>query len=171
MRKSENEGKSTLDCLDIFINNLRHLQHGLDSQLQTELFMQNHLITACEEVPACRFACYKFNATLAGQITDLKNSISTYEKTHPKYATDTYFIDRRYHGRPFSSRPQQRYLDRPPDDSDRSFIPYRPPANRKKKGFKPDLRSDPGDDDEDDDLNERMEAIILNEISEMRKNA
>ena len=166
MKKSENEKKSTLNCLKIFINNLRHLQHDLDFQFQIELFMQNHLIIVCQKMFACRFACYKFNVTLTGQITDLKNSIISYEKTHSIYATDTYFIDRR-HGRPLSSKSRQRYLDRPSDDSNRSFIPYRPPANREKKGFKLDSKND----DENDDLNEIIKTIILNEISEMRKNA
>ena len=116
--------------------------------------MQNHLITACEEVPACRFACYKPNPTLAGQIIDSKNSISTYEKTHPNYV-DTYFIDRRY-----ASKLRQRYLDRSSENLDRSLVSYRPFTNRGKKGPRPD----PRDDEEDDglyDLNGEMETIVL----------
>ena len=142
MTKPENQGKSTLDCLEILINDLRHMQHGLAPNLQNEDFMQNHLIIACEEVPACRFACYKPNATLAGQISDLQTSISTYEKTHPNhqigaYQTENYFTDRRFHGRQSVARP--RSLNRPPDrssrdqDSDRSLIPY--DRKRKKRCF------------------------------------
>ena len=162
---ANNEGESTLDCLKILIKDLRDMQHGLDPNFQNEQFMQNQLIIVCEEVSTCRFACYKPNPTLAGQITDLKNSIISYEKTHPTYATDTYFTDRRY-----ASKPRQRYLDRPPESSNRSFVSYRPPANREKKGPRSDLKSGPGNDDENDDLNERMNAIILNEISKMRRN-
>ena len=160
---TKHEKKSTLDCLEIFINNLCHLQHGLDSQLQIELFMQNHLIIACEEMSACCFACYKSNDTLTEQITDLKNSIISYEKTHSKYAIDTYFT---YHGRFFLSKSRQRYLDRPPDDSDRSFILYRLSANRKKKGLKPDSKNI----DENENLNEIIKAVILDKIPEMKRN-
>ena len=31
--KGENAGKSTLDCLQLLIKDLRHLQHGLDPDL------------------------------------------------------------------------------------------------------------------------------------------
>ena len=143
MTKFENQGKSTLNCLEILINDLRHMQHGLALNLQNEDFMQNHLIIACEDVPACRFACYKPNPTLTGQITDLQTSISTYEKTHPNhqigaYQAENYFTDRRFHGRQPAARP--RFLDRPPDrsppdrDSDRSLIPY-DRGRRKKRCF------------------------------------
>ena len=155
---AKHEGKSTLDCLKILINNLRHLQHGLDFQFQIELFMQNHLITACEKMSACQFACYKFNDTLAGQITDLKNSIISYEKTHSSYASKTYFT---YHDRPLLSKSRQRYLNRPPDDSNRSLIPYRPSANREKKDSRPDSNEK---DDGLYDLTEEMETVVLNVI-------
>ena len=119
---ANNEGKSTLDCFKILIKDLRDMQHDLNSNFQNEQFMQNQLIIACEEVPACRFACYKPNPTLAEQITDLKNSITSYEKTHrsENYQMDTknFFTDRRYRGgndRKFQFR----------QSSSRAFISYR----------------------------------------------
>ena len=66
MIKFENQSKFTLNCLKILINNLRHMQHDFAFNLQNENFMQNHSIMICENVFACRFACYKFNATLTG---------------------------------------------------------------------------------------------------------
>ena len=121
MTKTENEDKSTLNCFKILIKDLRDMQHGLDPNFQNEQFMQNQLIIACEEVSACRFACYKSNPTLAGQIIDLKNSITSYEKIHrsENYQMDTenFFTDRRYRGndRKFQLR----------QSSFRAFIPYR----------------------------------------------
>ena len=136
---TSNENKSTLNCLKILIKDLRDMQHGLDPNLQNEQFMQNQLIIVCEEVPACRFACYKPNSTLAGQIIDLKNSIISYEKTHrsENYQMDTenFFTDRRYRGNDRKFQPRQ--------SSSRAFISYRSrPFNsnatynrRKKKCF------------------------------------
>ena len=140
MIKSENQGKSTMNCLKILINDLRHMQHGLAFNLQNEDFMQNHLIIACENVSACRFACYKPSPTLIGQIIDLQTSISTYEKTHLNhqigaYQTKNYFTDRRFHGRQPAARSRPRYLDRPPNHSDRSFIPYDHDRGKKKRCF------------------------------------
>ena len=94
MAKQKNDNKSMIDCLNILVNELRHLQHGLSPELQNELFMQNHFITVCENVTACRLTCYKHNPTLADQIADLHISIISYEKSHRE--TENFFIDRRY---------------------------------------------------------------------------
>jgi hypothetical protein len=48
-----NTGKSSRDCLQLLIQELRHLQHGLDSNLQTDNFLHNKLILACQELPSC----------------------------------------------------------------------------------------------------------------------
>ena len=42
-----NVGKSTTECLQLLIKQLRHLQHGLDINLKTDDFLHNKLITAC----------------------------------------------------------------------------------------------------------------------------
>ena len=94
MTKQENDGKSMIDCLNILINELRHLQHDLSPKLQNELFMQNHFIIVCENVVACRLTCYKHNLTLIDQIVDLHTSIISYEKFHRE--TKNFFIDKRY---------------------------------------------------------------------------
>ena len=140
MIKLENQNKFTLNCLEILINDLRHMQHDLASNLQNEDFMQNHLFIICEKVPACRFACYKSNVTLIDQISDLQTFISTYEKIHSNHL-EIYFIDRRFHDRQSATRSRSRFLNRPFDrfshdrDSDRSFISYDRDRRRKKRCF------------------------------------
>ena len=113
-----------IDCLNILVNELRHLQHGLNPKLQNKLFMQNHLITACENVAACRLTCYKHSLTLIDQIADLHISIISYEKFHRSFETENFFTDRRYRGmkkfkfKQSSSRAQisyQSFRSRPPD--------------------------------------------------------
>ena len=43
----KNKGKSTGDCLQLLLNNLCHLQHGLDANLCNNNFLYNKLIIAC----------------------------------------------------------------------------------------------------------------------------
>ena len=117
-----------IDCLNILVNELRHLQHGLSPELQNELFMQNHLITACEDVAACRLTCYKHSPTLADQIADLHTSITSYEKSHRE--TENFFTDRRYRGMG-NFRLKQSSRAQIPHRSFRS----RPPDRKKKKCF------------------------------------
>jgi hypothetical protein len=104
-----NTGKSMVDCLQLLIKELRHLQHGLDNNLKTDEFLHNKLITACQGLDACKYACYKPADTLAGLINDLRSSITTYETPNPQSSTQVfqnepdpgitqaYFTDRRYH--------------------------------------------------------------------------
>ena len=139
---TSNEDKSTLNCFKILIKDLRDMQHGLDFNLQNEQFMQNQLIIACEKVPACRFACYKSNLTLTEQIIDLKNSITSYEKTHrfENYQTENFFTDRRYRDNNDRNDNDRKFQSR--QSSSRALIPYRSRSfnqnfnatyNRKKK--------------------------------------
>ena len=96
MSKSENTGKSTLDCLQLLIKELRHLQHGLDPDLRTDKFLHNKLINACQELPACQYACFKPSDSLTGLINDLRSSITTFEKSNSENP-QAFFTDRRYH--------------------------------------------------------------------------
>jgi hypothetical protein len=41
----------------LMIKELRHLQHGLAQNLQTDDFLHNKLILACQNMPACQYAC------------------------------------------------------------------------------------------------------------------
>ena len=73
----KSKGKSTADCLQLLLNELRHLQHGLEINLRTDAFIHNKLIVACQDVPSCQYACYKPAPTIAGLINDLRSSITT----------------------------------------------------------------------------------------------
>ena len=95
MKKIENEKKSLNDCFQLFIQNLKHLQHELTMNFQNDDFFHNKLITACRDVPACRFACYKPSDIVVGLINDIRSSILTFNKIHQ---TETFFTDRRFHG-------------------------------------------------------------------------
>ena len=135
MSRQENEGKSMIDCLNILVNELRHLQHDLSLELQNETFMQNQFIIGCEEVPACQLTCYKHSPTLADQITDLHTSINAYEKFHRSgFETENFFIDRRYHRG--SDRGSNNQKFQPRQSSFRIFIFYqsrsRSPRGKKK---------------------------------------
>ncbi len=44
---SKSEGKPMEECLEKLIDELRHLQHGLDPELRTDRFIHNKLINAC----------------------------------------------------------------------------------------------------------------------------
>lgn len=96
MNEPENEGESISQCFRILVANLRHLQYGLDPECQTEKFMYYQLILACQEVPACYYACCKPPPTLTDLINDLQSSIATYQMTHQ---TEFFPIDRRYQNR------------------------------------------------------------------------
>ena len=76
---NKNPKRSTTECLQILIKDLWYLQHSLDIKLQTDNFLHNKLITACQEVEPCKYACYKPADILAGLINDLWSSIVMYE--------------------------------------------------------------------------------------------
>ena len=49
----KSEGKSTADYLQLLFNKLCYLQHGLKINLQTDIFIHNKLIIACQDMPLC----------------------------------------------------------------------------------------------------------------------
>ena len=111
IEKHQPEGKSVEECLQLLIKELRHLQHGLDMEFGSDKFLLNKLINACQEIPACQYACYKPADNLAGFINDLRSSITTYEKARVSHEnTETFFTDRRYH-RHDSQRPTDRFAN------------------------------------------------------------
>ena len=119
MKKVENKKKPLNDCFQLFIQNLKHLQHELVMNFQNDDFFHNKLITACRDVLVCKFACYKSFDIVIELINDIRSFILTFNKIHQ---TETFFIDRRFHEgkRPhndnqntFQSRYQSRYLYQP----------------------------------------------------------
>ncbi len=94
----KNEGKPMEECLQHFIQDLCHLQHGLDFELRTNKFIYNKLINACQDVPACQYVCFKPADRLASLINDLRSSIIIFQKANSDNTqTQAFFIDRRYH--------------------------------------------------------------------------
>ena len=103
---NQNENKSLNKYFETLIIELRNLQHGLNLSLQTDAFIHNKLITACQKINACRFACYSLVDTVSDLINDLRSSITIFKKTH-KF--ETYFIHIRY----FEGRSRSSYLSKP----------------------------------------------------------
>jgi hypothetical protein len=117
----KNPDKSVGESLQILIKDLRHLQHGLDSEFRTDKFLHNKLIDTCQGIPACQYACYKPADSLAGLINDLRSSITTYNKSHSE-STFTFFTDQRHH-------------KWPDQDQRRPFNATAKPYNNKKRCF------------------------------------
>lgn len=110
------------ECLEQLIEELRHLQHGLDHELRTDRLIHNKLINACQKIPACQYACFKPADSLAGLINDLRSSIITYTKANP---TEAIFTGRRYH----------KFGRKRCDNFQSSWSRPTRPYNRKKKCF------------------------------------
>ena len=91
--------KAIGECLDILLHRLRTMQYGLDSNLQTESFLYVKLISACENISACDFACQKPSPTLPGLVSDLRASIGSYDRKQAKAGTtEAMYTDRKYFG-------------------------------------------------------------------------
>ena len=46
----KSEGKSTEDCLQLLLNNLRYLQYSLNANLCNNDFLYNKLIITCQDI-------------------------------------------------------------------------------------------------------------------------
>ena len=78
---SKSEGKPIEECLEKFIDELRHLQHGLDPELRTDSFIYNKLINACQNLPACQYACFKPADSLASLINDFLHTSKSHKRS------------------------------------------------------------------------------------------
>ena len=83
----KNTEKLTVECLQILIKDLRHLQYGLNIKLRTDDFLYNKLITAYQEIEPYKYAYYKPADTIAGLINNLRSFIITYEALNPLGST------------------------------------------------------------------------------------
>lgn len=116
---TQNEGKSTAQCLDILIKEMTTLQRNLTTVYHSDKLLCDKLINACRSHEACKYACYKAGDTLIGVISDLQASIATHELNRPPTTliaepTDepqSFYIDRRYQGprRQGSPHPRVRF--------------------------------------------------------------
>jgi hypothetical protein len=101
MDKPENTGKSTTECLQILLKEIRHLKLGLLSEMKADVIFYSKLIHACRDFPACIYACCKPADEISSLINELETSITTYERRQKKI-TNTMFTDRRYHPQKYS---------------------------------------------------------------------
>ena len=128
MNRSENTGKSTSECLQLLLTELRHLRQGIPPELRTDGVLHTKIIQACQDLPAC----YKPSETLGGLVDDLISSISTWEKQRKK-AAEIMFTDRRYHQQQSTyGSSKQTPFRRPPsqEPSHGRTTSYRPPSKQ-----------------------------------------
>jgi hypothetical protein len=59
MDKPENSGKSTTECLQILLKEMRHLKLSLPPEIKADVIFHSKLIHACRDFPACIYACCK----------------------------------------------------------------------------------------------------------------
>ncbi|KAI0995466.1 hypothetical protein K3495_g12711 [Podosphaera aphanis] len=90
-----NPGKSISDYLLLLVQEVTKLQHGLREALQTVEYLHDKLVTACQGVPACRFAVSDPPSSLGASVNKLQPSIIAYEKENVQ--SEAFFTDRRYH--------------------------------------------------------------------------
>ena len=126
VQKHEGQGKSTEDCLQLLLQELTHLRHGLEPACRSDSYFRNKLISACRGVPACELACFTPSPTVSGFIHQLKSSISTYEHTHGPGSglntPNTMFTDRRYHRQDHRPNNDQRGRYRSNQRGKRCFV-------------------------------------------------
>ena len=91
IKKIENENFFLNDCFQLFIQNLKHLQHELIMNFQNDDFFHNKFITACQNVFVYKFACYKSFNIVIELINDIRSSILRFNKIHQ---IEIFFIDR-----------------------------------------------------------------------------
>ena len=94
MKKIKNEKKILNNYFQLFIQNLKHLQHELIMNFQNDDFFHNKFIIACRNVSVCKFACYKSSDIEIELINDIRSFILTINKIHQ---IEIFFIDRRFH--------------------------------------------------------------------------
>ena len=129
----ENTDKSTSACLQLLIDKLSQLQHGLTPELRTVAFLTNKLVTSCQGIHACQFAVSDPPQELGPLINKLQSSITAYEKQNPEQVR-AYYTDRRYHGKDNNDRYRgNQYRTRPRDqnrDRDRTRSRFTPRNKR-----------------------------------------
>ena len=68
------------EYLQLFIQDLCYLQHGLDTEPCTNKFIHNKLINICQNIFACQYTYFKPIDSRANFINDLRFFIITFQK-------------------------------------------------------------------------------------------
>lgn len=89
---SKSESKPIEECLKKLIDELQHLQHGLDPEICTDHFINIKLINLCQNLPAYQYAYFKTAVSLASLINNLHSLMITYTQANP--TSKAFFINR-----------------------------------------------------------------------------
>ena len=101
MDKPENTNKSTTDCLQLLLTEMRYLKIGLPPKMEADIVFHLKLLHACRDLPTCIYACCKPADEINSLINKLEISITTYERQQKKGA-NSIFTDCRYHPQKYS---------------------------------------------------------------------
>jgi hypothetical protein len=137
MNKPENTGKTTSECLQVLLTEMRHLKLGLPTPLQADEIFYTKLIQACQANPACTYACCKPAEDIPGLIEELETSITTYE-IQQKNDNNILFTDRRYYRQTplYSTNKQTPFRKPPSQETSYGQTTFRRPPGRQTIGKK-----------------------------------
>jgi hypothetical protein len=80
MDKPENTGKSTTDCLQLLLTEMRHLKLDLPDEMKADVVFHTKLLHTCQDFPACTYAYCKPADDMSALINELETSITTYKR-------------------------------------------------------------------------------------------
>jgi hypothetical protein len=85
-------------AVQLLVNELTELQHGLEEDLRKPAFFLNKIVTACQGTPACRYAVSSSLTDLGQLLNNLQSSITAWEKEQepPQNDGTAFFTDRRF---------------------------------------------------------------------------
>jgi len=99
--------------------NLRQLQYGLEPDLWNVAFFHNKVVTACQGVPACRYAVVDPPTDFGTLLNKLQSSITAYEKEQQLLGAGSFYTDRKYISNNPNTSLGRRYGYRSTTNSDR----------------------------------------------------
>ena len=81
---SKNSDKDIETCLQLLVEELRTTQMNLDTNLQSDTFLQNKLLMACQDYLVCSIACLIPILLSTRLINNLQTSIIIYKSINKK---------------------------------------------------------------------------------------
>ena len=97
MNVNANVEKSTQNSLDKLLKKLRHLQHNLTSELRTEFYIHDKLLSACRDIKTCSYVCYMSTSIMTNLIDNLRSFIMIYQTANSFNFLEIFFTNRKYH--------------------------------------------------------------------------
>ena len=90
---SKNSDKDIKTCLQLLVKELHIIQMNLNTNLQSNTFLQNKLLMACQDYLACSIAYLIPILLLTGLINNLQMSIIIYKSINKKQSQTQYLQD------------------------------------------------------------------------------